>query len=282
VTRYLLLAGLWAASSLAGAQPRPIAPSQPAQGLPPALREVGFDQRLGEALPLDLPLRDESGRHVRLADYFGRRPVVLSLVYYECPMLCTLTLNGLVSALGVLSFDAGREFELVTLSFDSRDTPELAAAKKSAYLGRYKRPGARAGWHFLTGTPEAIARLTRAVGFRYAWDEETRQFAHPAGIVVATPEGRISHYLYGIEYAPRDLRLAVVEASAGRIGNPIDELALFCFQYDPMTGRYAAAVMRMLRAAAIATVLALGAFIAVMLRRERAFASGAAPAGRTR
>ena len=282
MTRWLLPVLLWAASSLAFAQPRPTASSQPARGLPPALREVGFDQRLGQALPLDLPLRDESGREVRLADYFGRRPVVLSLVYYECPMLCTLALNGLVSALGVLSFDAGREFELVTLSFDSRDTPELAAARKRAYLGRYDRPGAQAGWHFLTGAPEAIAQLTRALGFRYAWDEETRQFAHPAGIVVATPEGRIARYLYGIEYAPRDLRLAVVEASAGRIGNPIDQLALFCFQYDPMTGRYGAAVMRMLRSAAIATVLALGAFIAVMLRRERALAVRAAPTGRTR
>jgi len=281
VRRPLLAAGLWAVSGVALAQPQAIGSPLPAEGLPPALRDVGFEQRLGEALPLDLPLRDETGRDVRLGDYFGRRPVVLSLVYYECPMLCTLTLNGLVSALGVLSFDAGREFELVTVSFDSRDTPELAAAKKNAYLGRYKRPGAEASWHFLTATPAAIARLTRAVGFRYAWDAQTRQFAHPAGIVVTTPEGQIARYLYGIEYAPRDLRLAVVEASKGQIGNPVDQLALFCYQYDPMTGRYGAAIMRMLRAAAIATVLALGAFIGVMLRRERALPSKAAPSGRT-
>lgn len=255
-------------------------PSAPPVGLPRALREVAFDQRLGDRLPLDAPLRDEAGRVVRLGDYFGRRPVVLSLVYYECPMLCTLTLNGLVSALGVLTLDPGREFELVTVSFDPRDTPELAAAKKQAYLSRYRKPGAEAGWHFLTAEPDAIGRITESVGFRYAWDAETRQFAHPAGVVVATPEGRIARYLYGIEYAPKDLRLAVVEASAGKVGRPIDQLLLFCYQYDPTTGGYGVAIMRIVRLGGIVTVLALASFITVMLRRERAVARAATVSGR--
>jgi protein SCO1/2 len=256
----------------AGAQEAPA----PAQGTPPILRDIGFDQRLGESLPLETTLRDEAGRTVRLAEYFGKRPVVLSLVYYECPMLCTLTLNGLASALDVLSFDAGREFELVTVSFDPRETPELGAAKKKAYLQRYKRPGAEAAWHFLTGDAASLQALTRAVGFRYAWDEQTRQFAHPAGVVVLTPEGKISRYLYGVEYAPKDLRLAIVESAARRIGNPIDQLLLYCYQYDPRTGRYGAVVMRIVRVAGAATVLALSGFIALMLRRDRASGSAAA------
>jgi len=237
---------------------------------PSILTEIGFDQRLGESLPLDLPLRDEAGNAVRLGDYFKGRPVVLTLVYYECPMLCTLTLNGLASALDVLSFDAGKEFEIVTVSFDPRETPELARAKKQTYLQRYKRPGAEAAWHFLTGDADCVKRLTQAVGFRYVWDERTQQFAHPSGVMVATPDGRLARYLYGIEYAPNDLRLALIESAEGKIGTPIDQAILFCYQYDPATGRYGAAVMRILRLAAIATLTALGAFLTVMLRRERA------------
>ena len=236
---------------------------------PPALRDVAFDQRLGERVPLGIALRDEAGRAVRLGDYFGPKPVVLALVYYDCPMLCTLTLNGLVSALRALSFDAGREFLVVTVSFDPRETPALAAAKKAAYLQRYGRPGAAAGWHFLTGAEQAVAALTRAVGFRYAWDERTQQFAHPAGLVVLTPDGRISRYLYGVEYAPKDLRLGLVESSAGRIGSAVDHLLLFCYQYDPATGRYAATAMRILRLSALATLAGLGGFIVLMVRRER-------------
>src|SRR5262249_49574225 len=186
-----------------------------------------------------------------LGDYFGGKPVVFSLVYYECPMLCTLTLNGLASALSVLSFEPGKQFEIVTVSFDPRDTPEKAAARKKAYLQRYKRPGAEAGWHFLTADAAAAQRLTRAVGVRDVWDAETRQLAHPSGILVLTPEGRIAQYLYGIEYAPRDLRLALVEASAGRIGSAVDQVVLFCYQYDPATGRYGAAIMRIVRLASV-------------------------------
>ncbi len=246
-------------------------------GPPRALREVGFDQKPGDSLPLDLRFKDDTGREVRLRDYFGKRPVVLSLNYYGCPMLCTVTLSGLASALDVLtSFDAGRDFELLTVSFDASEGPELAAKKKKSYLARYKRPTAEAGWHFLTGDKAAIDALTTAVGFRYAWDEETKQFAHPAGVVVLTPEGRISRYLYGIEYAPKDLKLALMESSRGRIGTAIDQAILYCYQYDPMTGRYSASVMRILRAGAVLTVLALLGFIGVSLRRERAAAPAAA------
>jgi protein SCO1 len=238
------------------------------------LREIGFDQRLGAALPLDATFRDEAGQAVPLGRYFGSRPVVLSLVYYDCPMLCTLSLNGLVSALDVLPFAPGREFELVTVSFAPAETPALAAAKKAAYLRRYQRPGAAAGWHFLTGEAEQIRRLTEAVGFRYAWDAETRQYAHAAGVLVATPDGRIARYLYGVEYAPKDLRLAVVESSQGRVGSVVDHALLFCYRYDPVRGRYGATVIGLVRAGGLLTVLGLGSFVLTMLRKERRAAGG--------
>jgi protein SCO1/2 len=243
-----------------------------ADARPSALRDVGFDQRLGETLPLDAALRDESGRAVHLGDYFGRRPVVLSLAYYGCPMLCTLSLNGLASALKTLSFDAGREFEVVTVSFEPKETPDQAAAAKKTYLGRYGRPAAAGGWHFLIGDAAAVAAVTRAVGFRFAWDDETRQYAHPTGIVVATAEGRIARYLYGVEYAPKDLRFALVEASSGRVGSPVDQLLLYCYQYDPVRGRYGAAILRTVRFLGILTVVALITLIAVLRYREGALA----------
>ncbi|HLA78451.1 MAG TPA: SCO family protein [Vicinamibacteria bacterium] len=245
-------------------------PALAQEGRPAILREIGWDQRLGETVPGDIALRDEAGREVRLSDFLGKRPVVLSLVYYECPMLCTLTLNGLASALGVLSYDAGREFEIVTVSFEPKETAELAAAKKKGYVARYKRPTAEQGWHFLTGDAGELTRLTKAVGFRYAWDEPSKQYAHPAGIVVLTPQGKIARYLYGVEYAPKDLRFALIEASEGKIGTPVDSAVLFCYQYDPTTGKYTAAAMRLMRVAAVLTVLGLGGFLITMLRRERA------------
>ena len=261
---------LWPAALLAALAPSVLAARDlPADVKPAALRDVGFDQRLGESLPLDVALRDEDGRPVTLGAYFKGRPVVLAVVYYECPMLCTLTLNGLVSALATLSFDAGREFEVVTVSFDPREGPELARAKKAAYLRRYERPGAALGWHFLTGDAEALRAVTSAVGFRYAWDERTRQFAHPAGVVVLTPEGKIARYLYGVEYAPKDLRLALVESAAGRIGNAVDQVLLFCYQYDPETGRYGAMVMRLVRLGGVLTLAALGGLIFALRRSER-------------
>ncbi len=250
---------------------QPARPAGPAAGVRPAvIKDIGFDQRLGEMLPLDIALRDEAGNAVKLGDYFGKRPVVLTLVYYECPMLCTLTLNSLSSALATLSFDIGREFEVVTVSFDAREKPPLAAGKKKAYVSRYGRPGADEGWHFLTGDPAELARLTKAVGFRYQWDETIRQFAHPSGLVVLSPEGRITRYLYGIEYAPKDLRLGIVESSERRIGTPLDQAMLFCYQYNPATGRYGLLTMNLIRGAAILTVLGLGGFIFTMRRKEQA------------
>jgi len=241
----------------------------PSSSVPRALREIGFDQRIGESIPLDLVFRDERGASVRLADYFGRRPVVLVFAYYSCPMLCTLVVSGLTSALDVLSLQPGSDFEIVTVSFNPADTPASAAEKKAGYLERYKKTGAAGAWHFLTGDPPSIERLTKAAGFRYAWDAETKQFAHPSGVIVLTPDGRLARYLFGIEYGPRDLRYAIVEASEGRVGNAADALLLYCYHYDPMTGRYGFVVMRALRLAGGATVLALCAFIVVMVRRER-------------
>ena len=241
----------------------------PRDGRPPILRDVGIEQRLGERLPLDALFRDESGAAVRLGQYFRDEPVVLVLAYYNCPMLCTEVLNGLLSSLRVLSFDVGREFQVVTVSFDPRDKPSDAAAKKTPYIQRYHRPGAAAGWHFLTGNAASIDRLTAAVGFRSRFDESQGQFAHAAAIYVATPDGRLSRYLYGIEFAPRDLRLALIEASREKIGNPVDQLLLYCYHYDPKLGRYSAAILNLVRAGAVAAVLLLGGFIGIMLRRER-------------
>jgi protein SCO1/2 len=241
----------------------------PAATLPPVLREIGFDQNIGQTVPLDTTFRDETGRTVRLGDYFGQRPVVMVFAYYDCPMLCTVVVNGLASALGILSLEPHRDFEIVTVSFNPADTPAAAAAKKAFYLERYKRAGAAAGWHFLTGDPASIDRLTRAAGFRYAWDTGTKQFAHPSGIIVLTPEGRLARYLFGIEYGARDLRFALVEASSGRVGSKVDALLLYCYHYDPMTGRYGLVIMRVIRLAGAATVVALATFIVVMVRRER-------------
>jgi len=189
--------------------------------------------------------------------------------YYDCPMLCTLSINGLSSALNVLSLTPGKDFEIVTVSFDPRDTPASASAKKSVYLERYKHPSGEKSWHFLTGDRSSVDRLTKAAGFRYSWDETTKQFAHPTGVMVLTPDGRLARYLFGIEYGPRDLRFAIIEASAGRIGSAVDSLLLYCYHYDPMTGRYGLVIMRAMRIAGAATVLALGMFILVMVRRER-------------
>jgi protein SCO1 len=235
---------------------------------PPALRDVGIDQRLDAQVPLDLVFRDESGQPVALRQYFGNKPVILSLAYYECPMLCTLVLNGLASALKVLSFDVGNQFEVITVSFDPHDTPALAAAKKETILKEYGRPDAARGWHFLTGDAAAIAQLTTAVGFHYTALPEQHQFAHAAGIMVLTPRGKIARYFYGVEFAPRDLRLGLIEAAENRIGSPVDQLLLFCFHYDPATGKYGALAINSVRAGGALTVLALGTFLLVQWRRE--------------
>jgi protein SCO1/2 len=245
------------------------APGSPSQGMPQPLREIGFDQNINERLPLDAQFRDEDGKTVTLGSFYGEKPVLLAFVYYTCPMLCTQVLNAMTATISTLSLDAGKDFELVLVSFDPRETPAQAAAKKAEYLHRYKRPGADAGWHFLTGDEPEIKRVTNAAGFRYAWDEQTQQYAHPTGIIVTTTDGRLARYLFGIEYGPRDLKLALVDASDGKVGTVVDNLLLYCYHYDPMTGRYGVYVMRVLRVAGVATVLLLGTFIVVMVRREK-------------
>lgn len=255
-------------SPLYGARPESGAVSS---GLPKALREVKIDQKLNEQLPLDLTFRNEKGEPVKLGDYFGKKPVVLSLVYYECPMLCTQVLNGMVSAFKVLSFKAGDEFDVVTVSFDPRESSALATAKKKTYVGYLpaaKRGPAENGWHFLTGDSENIKRLTEAVGFHYNFDEKTNQFAHASAIMVATPEGKLARYFYGIEYSPKDLRLGLVEASQNKIGSPVDQLLLFCYHYDPATGTYGARVMRAVRVAGVVTLFGMVALFFAMRRRN--------------
>jgi protein SCO1 len=246
------------------------APGVTSSTMPKPLLEIGFDQKIEEKLPLDATFRDENGQTVTLGSFYGQRPVVLGFVYYECPMLCTQVLNAITASVSTMSIDAGKDFDLVLVSFDPRETPAQAAAKKAEYLARYKRPGTEGGWHFLTGDEAQIKRVTQAAGYRYTWDEQTQQFAHPTGIIVTTPDGRNARYLFGIEYGPRDLKFAIMEASEGRVGSVVDNLLLYCYHYDPMTGRYGIYVMRTLRIAGVATVLLIGTFIVVMVRRERA------------
>ena len=237
-------------------------------GRPLALRAVGLDQKLGEQAPLDAEFRNETGKTVRLGDYFGARPVILTFAYYRCQDLCPLLLDGVLRTLRAMSFTAGKDFEIVNVSFDPHDTPALAAAKKTDLVRRYARPGAADGWHFLSGGEASINRITAAAGFRYSHESDNDRFAHATGIMLLTPQGRFARYFYGIEFSPRDLRLGLLEASDGKIGKAIDQLLLFCYHYDPATGKYTLMVTNLLRGATIATVLALGAFIVLSLRAE--------------
>jgi len=246
-----------------------VAPAWGHHEQPPLLQDVGFDQRLNEQVPLDVVFRDEAGQPVHLGDFFGTKPIILLLAYYQCPRLCTLALDGLLESLRALSFDVGDQFEVVTVSVNPNETAALAAAKKEAYLQRYARPGVAQGWHFLTGEPGSIQRLAQAVGFKYTYDAAKDEYAHATGIMGLTPQGRIARYFYGIEYPPRDLRLSLVEASANKIGSPIDELLLFCYRYDPVTGTYGVVIINIIRLTGLLTVLALGVAIVVMLRRDR-------------
>jgi protein SCO1/2 len=247
---------------------RTLGQGTPSSAQPQIFSEVGIDQHLNAQLPLDLHFRDENGKDVKFGDYFGKRPVILTLVYYQCPMLCTQVLNGLTSSLNVLKFDIGREFDVVTVSIDPRETPQMANAKKAMYLKRYRGRDASIGWHFLTGDQPQIAQLAKAVGFRYAFDPKTDQFAHASGIMVVTPEGKVAQYYYGIEYSPKDIRLALIEASQNKIGNVVDQVVLYCFHYDPTTGRYSAVAINTMRVAGILTVVLLGGFIFLSVRRE--------------
>ena len=232
-------------------------------------QRIGIDQKLGDQLPLDLRFVDSEGNTVHLRDFFGEKPIVLSLVYFDCPMLCTQVINSLLRAMNVLSFGAGTEFDVLTISIDPGETPELAKAKKIEYLKNYRGREGSTGWHFLTGDQQQIDELAAAVGFRYEYDEPTDQYIHASGIMVLTPEGKLARYFYGIDYPPRDLRWGLVEAADGAIGNPIDQLLLLCYSYDPMTGKYGVYIRNSLRIGGLATILALGSFIVVMLRRER-------------
>jgi protein SCO1 len=241
--------------------------SPPANVRPPGLKDVGIQQNLNQQIPPDLTFQDDLGRPVRLGDYFGKKPLILNLVYYNCPMLCGEVLSGLESALRVLKFDVGKEFDVITVSFDPRETPEMAAKKKAEFLRRYKRAGAEQGWHFLVGKQDAVNALTNAAGFQYDYDPKTQQFAHATAIMVLTPEGKIAQYHYGVEYSPKDLRLGLVEAGQGKIGTVADQLLLYCYHYDPEKGKYSATILRVLRLAGLATMLFLGTFIFVMIRR---------------
>jgi len=263
-------------SPLYGARPET---GNPSTGLPVALQDVRIEQKLDQQLPLDLVFRDESGQEVKLGKYFGQKPVVLAFVYYDCPMLCTQVLNGMVTSFRVLPFQVGKEFDVVTVSFDPRETSILASTKKKVcvdYLPEKMRPAAANGWHFLTGDEANIAKLTDAVGFRYHYDETTKQFAHASAIMVTTPHGKLSRYFYGIEYAPRDLRLGLIESSANKIGSPVDQLLLYCYHYDPATGKYGAAVMKIMRTAGVLTVLTIIAMLFALKGRSPKLKTGGA------
>jgi protein SCO1/2 len=244
--------------------------SPPAGVRPPGLKSVGIQQNLNQPIPPDLTFKDDLGRAVLLGDYFGKKPLILSLVYYNCPMLCGEVLSGLEHSLRMMKFDVGKEFDVITVSFDPKETPEVAAAKKAELLKRYNRAGGSQGWHFLVGRPDAIDALTKAAGFQYVYDQKSQQFVHATAILLLTPEGRIAQYYYGVEYPPKDLRLGLVEAGKGRIGNVVDQLLLYCYHYDPEQGKYSATILRVLRWAGVATMLFLGTFVFLMIRRGSA------------
>jgi protein SCO1/2 len=242
---------------------------QTASVVPPQLRNVKIEQKLNKQVPLDLEFRDETGATVHLGDFTGKRPIVLVLVYYSCPRLCTMELTGLMKTARALPLNIGRDYEVVTVSFDPRDTPQAAAAKKATYVAGYGREGAGAGWHFLVGDKRNIERLAHAVGFAFEYDDRTEQYSHASSIIVLTPSGRVSRYFYGIEYAPRDVRLALLEAGAGKIGGRAEQFLLYCFHYDPSTGKYSLAVMRLIQAGGVLTVAMLAGFVVVCRSRER-------------
>jgi len=246
------------------------------QGQSTALLEnVGIDQRLNEQLPLNLTFRDENGKDVQLSRFFGKKPVLLSFAYYTCPMLCPMELEGITKVLRVLPFKLGDEFEAVNISIHPGETPEDAAKMKEDLVKRVRQPNAEEGWHFLTGDEPAIKQVADAAGFHYAYDAELEQYVHVAGIMIVTPEGKLSRYFYGIEFAERDLRLGLIEAAAEKIGSPVDQVLLYCYHYDPVTGKYGLVIMNVLRIFAAATVLALVTFMIIQFRRDKFRRKGA-------
>jgi protein SCO1 len=262
-------AALLTLAVIASAQTIPSSVGKSSSTLPPILVNVGFEPPLNGQIPLDLAFRDEAGRDVRLGHYFGhQKPVLLALVYYGCPMLCNQVEQGVVGSLKMLSFNAARDYDVVFVSFDSRETPDMAAKKKEAAMSHYNRPETATGWHFLTGPQDSIDALTKAANFRYTFDTKSGIFAHASGIMLLTPDGRISRYFYGVEYPSRDVRLGLVDASAGKIGTPIDHLLLYCFQYDPSAARYSATILRIVRLGGIATMLMMVAGFFIFRRRD--------------
>ena len=261
VSAVLVILAIGSASARAQQQER-----SPADSI---VSQLGFDQKLGDRLPMDLHFRDDSGRDRPLGDFFGQRPVILVPVYYQCPMLCNQVLNGLTRTLKPLALDAGKGFEIVAFSINPAESPELAAKKKAGYLERYERPGTESGWHFLTGDAPAIDTLTRAIGFRYTYNPETKLYAHAAGLIIVTPDGQIARYFYGIDHSPRDLQYELERASKGQIGSPIARLLLLCYDYDAASGKYTLSILRLSRILGTATALALGSFLFIMFRRDR-------------
>ena len=267
--RYILgIVALLAASSALQAQAVPSNVGPAAATMPPALENVGFEPPLNGQMPLDLLFRDETGRDVQLREFFRQKPVVLAFVYFSCPMLCDQVQMGVVGALRMLSFNPARDYEVVFISFDSHDTPELAAEKKQAALARFHRPETVSGWHFLTGSQESIEAATRAANFRFRYDAKSKLFAHASGVMLLTDDGRISRYFYGVEYPGRDMRLGLVDASTGKIGSPIDHVLLFCYHYDPSSATYSASILRIIRLGGILTVLFIVGGIWISRRRE--------------
>jgi protein SCO1/2 len=260
--------GLLLSASAAMAQAMPSSTGPAAQNMPAVLQNVGFEPPLNAHLPLDLAFREETGRNVQLREYFTQKPVLLALVYYGCPMLCNQTEQGVVGSLRMLSFNPGRDYEVVFISFDPRESPDMAAQKKESAMTHFRRPETAGGWHFLTGSKESIDALTKGANFRYSFDQKSNLFAHASGIMLLTPDGRISHYFYGVEYPSRDVRLGLVDASAGKIGTPIDRALLFCYQYDPTSARYSASILKIIRLGGVLTILGLVAGMLIFRRRD--------------
>jgi protein SCO1 len=268
IRRISFVFGLVLAAAVAGAQEVPSGTGPAAQVLPPVLQGVGFEPQLNGRMPLNLTFRDETGRDVQLREYFAQKPVVLAFVYYGCPMLCDQLEQGVVGTLRMLSFNPGRDYEVVFVSFDPSETPEMATQKKNLAMSHFRRPETASGWHFLTGSQESISAVTKAANFRFNFDAKNHVFAHASGILLLTPDGRISRYFYGVEFPSRDVRLGLVDASAGKIGTPVDHVLLFCFHYDPTTGRYSASILKIMRLGALLTVLALVCGILIFRRRD--------------
>jgi len=266
ITALALLLAATAGALHAQTIPSNVGPA--ASTMPPALQNVGFEPPLNGQMPLDLPFRDETGREVQLRQFFGQKPVVLAFVYYSCPMLCDQIQMGVVGSLRMISFNPGRDYEVVFISFDAHDTPEMAAAKKKVALGHFRRPETESGWHFLTGSQESIEAATRAANFQFRFDAKSNLFAHASGVLILTPDGRISRYFYGVEYPGRDMRLGLVDASAGKIGSPIDHVLLFCYHYDPSSATYSASILRIIRLGGVLTILCIVGGILIFRRRE--------------